>query len=252
MFSFDLLYIFSVIPTLMTAFGITIWLTVLTMLLSTVFGALLAWAKLGKNRPLKALANGYTAVLRCTPSIILLFLCYYGLPKLFAPAGIDLNKMSQFYYALIAFTLLNGAMMSEVLRSTYLSIDKGQFEAAATIGLTPLQTMYRVILPQGFYIALPNLGNTLVSLLKETSLAFTIGMVDLMGKAKLVIALNMGNRALEVYVAMTIIYWVLTFVIAQLVKRMEHIFGVGMNQEATARRARRLSARSEGAVSNEI
>lgn len=224
---FTPLYVIQVIPDLLKCLGVTVWLAVATMILSTIFGALLAWAKLGKSRVLRALANAYTAVLRCTPTLILLFLCYYGLPKLFAPFGIDLNRMSQFYYSLIAFTLLDGALMSEVIRSTYESIDRGQFEAAATVGMTPLQTLRRIILPQGVYIALPNLGSTMITLLKEASLAFTIGLVDLMGQAKLIISLSYGARALETYLALTLVYWALTFLIARLVKRLEYVFGAG-------------------------
>ena len=229
---FTPLYILQVIPELLRRLGVTLWLAAATMLLSTLFGALLAWAKLGKSRVLRALANAYTAVLRCTPTLILLFLCYYGLPKVFAPLGIDLNRMSRFCYSLIAFTLLNGALMSEVIRSTYESIDRGQFEAAATVGMTPFQTLRRIILPQGVYIALPNLGTTMITLLKEASLAFTIGLVDLMGQAKLIISLRYGARALETYLALTLIYWALTFLIARLVSRLERAFGAGRFERA--------------------
>ncbi|HBC27868.1 MAG TPA: amino acid ABC transporter permease [Ruminococcaceae bacterium] len=224
---FDFFYIFKVIPVLLPYLGVTALIAVLTLLLGLGFGGLLAWAKLGKNKIAKGLANGYTSVLRCTPSIILLFLCYYGIPKIFGQFGINLNDIDQIYSVLVAFVLLYSAIMSELIRSTYEAIDKGQFDAAATVGLTSWQTLRRIILPQCFYIALPNLGNSIITLLKESSLAFTIGLVDIMGKAKLVISLNYGNHALEIYLALSIVYWVLTLLIAKGTKMLENSFRMG-------------------------
>lgn len=223
----SILYILETIPNILQAFGLTLALAIETIALSIVFGAVLACCKLSGCKILRILAGGYTAIIRCTPTIILLFLCYYGLPKVFDPIGINLDDMSQFWYCLIAFVMLDSALMSEMIRSTYLAIDKGQFEAAAVVGLTPIQTLWRIILPQGLYIALPNLGNMMISLLKDTSLGFTIGLVDMMGQAKLIISLHYGNRALETYLAMTIIYWALTIVIERTEKHMEQRFRFG-------------------------
>jgi L-cystine transport system permease protein len=201
--------------------GITLLIAVLTFLGGLFFGVLLAWAKLGKNIVLRKLAYGYTSVIRCTPSIILLFMCYYGLPKLLFIFGININVLGQIYFVLIAFILLYTAVLSELIRSTYEAIDRGQFEAAAAAGLTEWQTLRRIIIPQGVYIAIPNLGNTVIALLKEGSLAFTIGLIDIMGQAKIIISLNYGNHALEIYLALAIVYWALTFLTARGAKILE-------------------------------
>ena len=233
--TFDILYMLEAVPEILRAFWLTLALSLETAVLSILAGALLACLKLSGNRILRAAAGAYTAVIRCTPTIILLFLCYYGLPRILDPLGIDIDDMSQFWYCLIAFVLLNAAMTSEMIRSTYLSIDRGQFEAAETIGLTPAQTLFRIILPQGFYIALPNLGNLMIALLKETSLGFTIGLVDMMGQAKLLIYLRYGSHALETYLAMAAVYWALTILIERLEKHMESRFRFGVRNAVSVR-----------------
>ena len=103
--------------------------------------------------------------------------------------------------------------MAEVFRSAYEAVDKGQKEAAASIGMTSWQTFYRILLPQCTVVALPNFANALVNLMKEGSLAYTIGLIDIMGKGQLLIGMNHGSYALETYLALTILYWVLTFVV---------------------------------------
>jgi L-cystine transport system permease protein len=142
-------------------------------------------------------------------------MCYYGLPKLIAVFGVDINDIDKIYFVLIAFTLLYAAVLSELIRSTYEAIDPGQFEAAAAVGLTAWQTLRRIIIPQGVFIAIPNLGNTVISLLKEGSLAFTIGLIDVMGRAKMIISLNYGAHSLEIYLALALIYWALTFLVVK-------------------------------------
>ena len=207
------MYIFSVIPRLLPYLGLTLFIALCTLILGLLFGALLAWAKLGRSRVLRKIARGYTSVVRCTPPLILLFLSYYGLPKLFALFGADINDIDKIYFVLTAFTLLYAAVLSELIRSTYEAIDKNQFEAAASVGMNDWQTLRRIILPQVLFIAIPNLGNTVISLLKEGSLAFTIGLIDVMGRAKLIISLNYGAHSLEIYLALAIVYWALTFLV---------------------------------------
>ncbi|MDR1319132.1 MAG: amino acid ABC transporter permease [Treponema sp.] len=223
---FNAIYIFTVIPRLLPYLGITLLIALLTLALGLLFGALLAWAKLGNNFPLRKLAYGYTSVIRSTPPLILLFMSYYGLPKVVALFGIDINDIDKIYFVLIAFTLLYAAVLSELIRSTYEAIDPGQFEAAASVGMTGRQTLGRIIIPQGVFIALPNLGNTVISLLKEGSLAFTIGLIDVMGRAKIIISLNYGARALEIYIALALVYWGLTFLVVKATRFLEDLFNI--------------------------
>ena len=108
-------------------------------------------------------------------------------------------------------TLLFGASISEVFKSSYQALPKEQLEAGLSIGLTEYQTFIRILLPQAFRIALPNIVTAIINLLKDIALAYTIGLVDLMGEGNLIISRNMGNYSLETYTAVAIVYWVLAF-----------------------------------------
>lgn len=214
--------IFTSIPALLPYLTVTLVVGVTSILTGSILGMLLAWAKLSGHKVIRALADGYTYIIRCTPSIVLLFIVFYGLPKFMeAEFGIDLDDLSRAVFVIITFTLLFGAYVSEVFRSAYETVDKGQYEAAVTIGLSPKQAFFRVMLPQAAVIALPNFGNSVINLMKESALAYTIGLIDLLGRTNLIIAKNYGAYGIELYVACLFIYWGLSLVIEQAFLRME-------------------------------
>lgn len=214
--------IFTSIPALLPYLTVTLVVGVTSILTGSILGMLLAWAKLSRHKVIRALADGYTYIIRCTPSIVLLFIVFYGLPKFMeAEFGIDLDDLSRAVFVIITFTLLFGAYVSEVFRSAYETVDKGQYEAAVTIGLSPKQAFFRVMLPQAAVIALPNFGNSVINLMKESALAYTIGLIDLLGRTNLIIAKNYGAYGIELYVACLLIYWGLSLVIEQAFLRME-------------------------------
>ena len=111
-------------------------------------------------------------------------------------------------------TLLFAASISEVFKSAYLAVPKGQLEAGLSIGLTTSQTLIRIICPQALRFALPNISNAILNLLKDTALAYTIGLADVMGTGNLIIGQNMGNYSLETYTAVALIYWGLALILA--------------------------------------
>ena len=214
--------IFTSIPALLPYLTVTLVVGVTSILTGSILGMLLAWAKLSGHKVIRALADGYTYIIRCTPSIVLLFIVFYGLPKFMeAEFGIDLDDLSRAVFVIITFTLLFGAYVSEVFRSAYETVDKGQYEAAVTIGLSPKQAFFRVMLPQAAVIALPTFGNSVINLMKESALAYTIGLIDLLGRTNLIIAKNYGAYGIELYVACLLIYWGLSLVIEQAFLRME-------------------------------
>lgn len=224
---FDLSYVWSAFPALFPFLKITFLVTGFSVLFGTLLGLLLAMAKVGGNRFLKKLANGYTTVLRCTPSIVLLFLVYYGLPAIGSSFRLDLNEVDKIIFVVIAFSLQFAAMMSEVIRSAYESIDKGQYEAGVSVGLTPFQVYRRIIFPQALVVAIPNFGNSLIALLQEGALAYTIGLIDVVGKAELIISSNYQTHALEIYLALAVIYWGLSITIEQFFLKVEKAYGKG-------------------------
>ncbi|MDE3840874.1 amino acid ABC transporter permease [Bacillus methanolicus] len=224
---FDVSYIFESIPELIPFLKVTFMVAGLSVLFGTFLGFILAVMKLGKSKIAQKIAYGYTTIIRCTPSIVLLFLTYYGIPAIAINFGINLNNIHTAVFVVITFSLQFAAAMSEVIRTAYESIDRGQFEAAVCVGLSNTQAYRRIILPQAFVVALPNFGNSLLELLKEGSLAYTIGLIDVMGKAELIISSNYNAHALEIYLGLSIIYWVLSIIIEQIFLKLEKIFSKG-------------------------
>ena len=209
-------------------FGITLNVVLGTIFLGMALAILLFVQKQNKKRWVRAIADGYINIIRCTPSIVLLFIVYYGIPKIaLAAFDLNLNFSSKIIYVIISLSLIYGASLAEVIRSAYLALGRAQYEAALSIGLTPWQAIRRVMLPQGIVVALPNLGNSLISLFKEGSLAFTIGLIDMMGAGNLIISRNYGAYSLETYLALAVIYWSLTLIIEQIFLRLEKHYSKG-------------------------
>ncbi|MBR1591174.1 MAG: amino acid ABC transporter permease [Acidaminococcaceae bacterium] len=202
--------------------SVTLGVTVSVIIFGSLLGGLIAWGKISGGRVIRSLATGYTYILRCTPSIVLLFLVFYGLPKFFLEAfDYDINGLSRAVFVIISFTLLYAASSSEVMRAAYLSVNHGQYEAAVSIGLSPVTALRRIVLPQAAVVALPNFGNSVLNLMKEGSLAYTIGLVDLLGEGNLIISRQYGGSALEVYIAVGLIYLGLAFLITRSVLLLE-------------------------------
>lgn len=231
---FDSSYLWNAFPQLLPFLGVTFLVVGASIVLGILFAVLLVAMKLGKSKFLRALANGYTTIIRCTPSIVLLFLIYYGVPALFAIVNIDLQNVHSAVFVIITFTLQFTAMMSEIMRGAYLAVDKGQYEAAVSVGLSPFQAYRRIIVPQAFVVALPNIGNGVIILLQEGSLAYTIGLIDIVGKANLMIGANMNAHALEIYLALAAIYWILSITIEKIFSGLEKTFSKGKKTLDTA------------------
>ena len=114
----------------------------------------------------------------------MLFLVYYGVPVFLSQFGIDVNHLGKGVFVITAFSLLFASNLGEVFRGAYLAVDPGQREAAVSIGLSEFQAFYRIILPQATVHALPNFSNMLINLMKEGSLAYSIGLIDILGEGK--------------------------------------------------------------------
>ncbi|EME00212.1 MULTISPECIES: cystine ABC transporter permease [Stutzerimonas stutzeri subgroup] len=193
------------------------WWTVVLSLGGMFFGLLLGFGlallRLYAFWPLQWLARVYVSFFRGTPLLVQLFMIYYGLPQL----GIQLDPLPA---ALIGFSLNMAAYTAEILRAAIASIDRGQWEAAASIGMGRAQTLYRAILPQAARTALPPLGNSFISLVKDTALAATIQVPELFRQAQLITA-----RTFEIftmYLAAALIYWLLASVLAYFQGRLEY------------------------------
>ena len=200
------------IPQLLPFLSVTLAIMLATVFFGGILGFILAFCKL-KGRVSAKIAQAYIYIIRCIPSIVMLFMVYYGLPKFLLVFNIDINNYDRAFFVILTFSLLFAASMAEVFRTAYIAIDKGQTEAALSIGLTPLQAFIRIVFPQALVVALPNFTNALVNLMKEGALAYTIGLIDLMGKGDLIIYNNQGAYNLETYIALSLIYWAMTIII---------------------------------------
>lgn len=209
-------------------FGVTLAVVLGTIILGLALAVLLFIQGKSERPFLRALSSSYINIIRCTPSIVLLFIVYYGIPKIaLGLFGLNLNFSSKLAYVVISLSLIYSATLSEIIRSAYLALGRTQYEAALSIGLTPWQAVRRIMIPQGLVVALPNLGNSLISLFKEGSLAFTIGLIDMMGQGNLIISRNYGAYSLETYLALAIIYWAITLILEQIFLKLEKHYSKG-------------------------
>jgi L-cystine transport system permease protein len=192
---------------------ITILMLVLSLFFGLIIGLLLAIVRIHKKPIPYAIATFFISFMRSTPVLVQLFVVYYGLPLLMQQFGININDWNRLLFAIITFSLNMSAFFSEMIRSAYLAVGKGQEEAAYSIGMSYPQVLRRIILPQAFVISLPNLTGNIIYLLKESALAFSIGIVDVMGQADRILANSYGTNFFQVYAIIAIFYWIMSIVI---------------------------------------
>lgn len=222
---FDFKLVFELIPKLLVYLPVTLEITVLSMFFGLILGLVLAIIKIKRIPVLYRLAVIFVSFMRGTPILIQLYITFYGIPialkyyNYYNGTDYSVNNLPAMLFVLLAFTMNEAAYTSESIRGAILSIDKGQIEAANSLGMTYFQTLRRIIVPEAFEVALPTLGNTLIGLMKGTSLAFVCSVVEMTAQGKIIAGYN--YRYFEVYVALSIIYWALTIVIEQGIKRIE-------------------------------
>ena len=207
------------IQAILTAMPMTIYLVVYSLLFGLVIGFLLALAQIRGSRVVSTIARGYISFIRGIPALVMIFLVFMGLPQVVP----GLSKIAKSSFIVASMTLITSANLGEMMRSSYLAVERGQTEAALSVGMTERQALMRIVLPQAIAIAVPTLGNQIIGLFKETSLAFSIGTVDLMGKAQALSSATYGNTRLECYLAVSVVYWICCLAIqfvASTVERM--------------------------------
>ncbi|MGH2116208.1 amino acid ABC transporter permease [Aerococcus urinaeequi] len=201
---FDFQYMLEVIPNLLVYIPTTLYITMISMIVAIIIGGLFAIILFNKVPVLSQLVQVLSSFFRGTPAIVQLLLVYFGLPQII-PA---LTSMTATQASILALSLNTAAYLAEVFRAALASVDAGQVEAAMSVGLNYRQTLKGIILPQALRNALPGTGNTFVSLMKNSSLAFTIGVVEIVAQGKILAAASL--RFFEVYFAIALIYWGLT------------------------------------------
>lgn len=223
----DIGFLIESFPAIVARLPITISIAVGSLIISLFIGLATALIKIYQVPVLKTISSFYVSFIRGTPLLVQIYLVFYGIPKVIYLVqteygllqNFDVNIIAPEVYALLAFSINLGAYLSETIRSAIESVDRGQFEAAKAIGMSSTHMMLKIIFPQALTVAIPNLGNMFISTIKDTSLVFIIGVIDIMGQAKI-----MGSRGLaffEVYIAVSIIYWILCIVVERLLVLVE-------------------------------
>ena len=199
-------------PMLYAGLVFTIPITLISFFLGLLLGFIVALIRLYGPAPLKNVVRFYVWIIRGTPLLVQLFLIFYALPSV----GITLDA---FPAAVIGFTLNVGAFTSEVIRATLLSVAKGQWEAAHSIGMSWGQSLRYIILPQAARVAVPPLSNTFISLVKDTSLASVITVPELFLAAQRIAAVT--YQPLILYSAAALLYLLICSVLSYLQSRLE-------------------------------
>ncbi len=202
MSSFDFDYMLALFPILVKYLGVTLQMSLIGFAIALVLSVALALVRVFQVKVLNALVLVYISFFRGTPLLVQLFLLYYGLPQVF-PLFIG---MDAFTAAVIGLSLHFSAYMAESIRAAILGIDKSQMEASLSVGMTQLQAMKRIILPQAARVATPSLMNYFIDMIKSTSLAFTLGVAEIMAKAQM--EASSSFKFFEAFMAVALIYWV--------------------------------------------
>lgn len=205
----------SVILSMIKSLPITFALSILIMLLSMTIAIAMALCEYFKVRGTQNFIKVFTSFFRGTPLIAQLFFVYYGMPNLI-PAFIN---MTGFSAAVITMSLNNSAYIKEAIRGALLSVKKGQLEAGRSLGYNENQIARYILFPQAIRVAIPSIGNSLIDIVKSTSLAFTVGVIEVTAAAQLHSASSL--RFFEGYTGLILMYWLITLILERILKTLE-------------------------------
>ncbi|MDQ0495730.1 amino acid ABC transporter permease [Paenibacillus brasilensis] len=200
------------VPFLLKGAYYTLYITIVSMLFGLIIGLVVAVARLKGNRPVRWLSRSYVSIIRGTPVLVQIAVIYYGLDDY----GISFGSLTA---VCLALSINTGAYLSETFRGAILAVPQGQTEALYATGMSPGQTMWRIILPQAVRIAIPPMGNTFVGMLKETSLVSVIGVSELMRQAQLLQAQYL--RYMPFLLEIGLMYWIMSIGFSAILERVE-------------------------------
>ena len=200
---------------LLEGFGTTVQLFLFTLVGSIPLGVVIALARMARVKPLALLARLYISVMRGTPLMLQMFAIYFAPYYVF---GIELTPGSKWQACVIAFILNYAAYFAEIYRSGIQSIPRGQYEAAEVLGYSPVQTFFRIVLPQVVKRILPAMSNEVITLVKDTSLAFSIGVAEMFSTAKALVA---SQVSMVPFGIAAVFYWVFNFLVELVMGQVE-------------------------------
>ncbi len=217
----DFKFMIEILPEFLSVLHVTILIIISASTLGLILSIFVTMIRIKEIKYLSKIMTLYISFTRSVPIVLQLFLVYYALPILFSLVGINISNISAVIATIFALTLYNGGYLAEVIRPAYLAVERGQHEAALSLGYTPFQKFTRIIVPQVIPIALPGWGNALIYLIHDTSLIFVIGVLDIMGVANLLISQSYGSNQVEIFLTIAILFWILCLISDNLVRFLE-------------------------------
>jgi L-cystine transport system permease protein len=208
------------LPYVIQGMGYTLLISVVSMFFGLVIGFFVGLGRMSKRQIFRLPARSYISFMRGVPILVFLFLLYFGFPMI----GVEFSAVTA---AILGFSLHSAGYLAEINRSAIASIDKGQWEASASLGMSYWQTLRRIILPQAIKIAIPPLSNVFLDLIKGSSLAAMITVPELFQKAKIV-----GGREFDymtMYIVVALIYWGICSVISYFQDYLEKRYELSSN-----------------------
>ena len=192
---------------------------VITLLFSLPLGLVIAFGRMSKNKLIQTIVKVYISIMRGTPLMLQLMVVYFGPYYLFR---IKVGSSYRLWATFIGFVINYAAYFAEIYRSGIQSIPRGQYEAAEVLGYSRFQTFMKIVLPQVIKRILPAMGNEIITLVKDTSLAFAIGVAEMFSTAKALVA---SQVSMLPFVFAAVFYWVFNFVVEVVLGRVEKKMG---------------------------
>ena len=211
-------YLLHIVPAVAVGLQVTLKIFIITIVLSLPLGVVMAIARISKIKPLSKFMGAYIYIMRGTPLMLQILFIYYGLPFI-----IDGLKLADFPAAIIAFFFNYAAYFAEIFRGGIQSIDKGQYEGAKVLGMTYVQTMRRIILPQVVKRVLPPVANETINLLKDTSLVYILAMNDILRITRSIVQRDFDTTA---FIVAAVFYLFFTFILTKVFSYLEKRFAV--------------------------
>lgn len=211
---FEISFVFDYFWKLLPFIRISLVIVASSIFVGLIVGFLVALPRLYRIPVLQRISQVYASFFRGTPILIQLFLIYYGLPEILKLIYIDVTKVDVIFFVILAYGLHAGAFISEGIRAAVTTVDRGQVEAAYAVGMSGYQAFTRIVFPQALAISIPIIANLVIATLKDTSLAFTLGVMELTGKSQTLVTVS--RHFVESYLALAIIYLIISMILERL------------------------------------
>lgn len=223
---FDINRLWKVIPQLTPYLTITFQIVLVGLIAGSILGILVAVLRMRKIPVLHQILSVYISFMRGTPMLAQMMVIYYGLPIfLYSVFGIDINSWEKLTFVELTFILNEGAFLGELFRSAIEAVPYDQTEAGYSVGLTGTQTFFRIVLPQAVKTAIPAYGVDIVGMFHNTSIAFMLGVIDFVGRAKTIGIAT--DHVLEAYMYVAIVYIVVSILLRLFFKQIDQKFSFG-------------------------